>query len=152
MCPTHPSTHPPLQQIHLTTRPPTHKQARKAPERLNARAREYADAMIQVGAEAQVPTFDLWKALHGDKPEVAATHLIDGLHLNAAYVVFVSLGLGVSCVARRVWSSSVACRSPGAAIHPLPYIHSTQPTIHIPPLKNTHKTAATRWSTTGSSE
>lgn len=38
------------------------RQARKAPQRLNARAREYADAMIQVGQEEGVPTFDLWKA------------------------------------------------------------------------------------------
>lgn len=70
------------QRILFITPPPV-DDTRQGPDRLNARAREYADAMLAVGQEEKIPVFDLWKACQGDKPEVAATHLIDGLHLNA---------------------------------------------------------------------
>lgn len=67
----------------LFVTPPPVDDARQGPTRTNAVARQYADAMLKLGQELAIPTFDMWTACEGDKPEAAKEYLIDGLHLNA---------------------------------------------------------------------
>lgn len=51
--------------------------------RTNERAREYGQAVLEIGKDAKVPTVDLWTVCEGDNDNAYPTYLVDGLHLNA---------------------------------------------------------------------
>lgn len=75
--------------IILLTPPPVHEEAwkecreLKQSDRRNQVAKEYGDAVKQVGQEHNCPVLDIWQLLDGlSSPDVYKKHLSDGLHLN----------------------------------------------------------------------